>query len=141
MIGFSVVYISTAIFLYSLDIGDASLVYANIVNLSARIVYCLAFVIQFFAKSSPPQSFQWTQVIPSWKLLAVFGLSATLIRISENLLGVIQIVEKEGRFALFKTPILIHVALGATLAIVCILVWWVSVGRYLSLPGRERKIE
>lgn len=140
MIGFSVVYISTAIFLYSLDIGDASLVYANVVNLSARIVYCLAFDIQFFAKSSPPQSFQWTQVIPSWKLLAVFGLSATLIRISENLLGVIQIVEK-GRFALFKTPILIHVALGATLAIVCILVWWVSVGRYLSLPGRGRKIE
>lgn len=141
MIGFSVVYISTAIFLYSLDIGDASLVYANVINLSARILYCLAFVMQFFARSSPPQSFQWTQVIPSWKLLAVFGLSATLIRISENLLGVIQTVEREGRFALFNIPILIHIALGATLAIVCILVWWLSVGRSLSLPGRERKIE
>ncbi|KIK09519.1 hypothetical protein K443DRAFT_644720 [Laccaria amethystina LaAM-08-1] len=58
MIGFSVVYISTAIFLYSLDIGDASLVYANVINLSARILYCLAFVMQFFAKSSPPQTFQ-----------------------------------------------------------------------------------
>lgn len=138
MIGFSVVYISTAIFLYSLDIGDASLVYANVINLSARIIYCLAFVVQFFAKSSPPQSFRWTQAIPSWKLLAVFGLSATLIRISENFLGVIQIVEREGRFALFKTPILTHVALGATLTIVCILAWWVSVGRFLSLPGRDK---
>ena len=141
MIGFSVIYISTAIFLYSLDIGDASLVYANVINLSARIVYCLTFVIQFFAKSSPPQSFRWTQVIPSWKLLAVSGLSATLIRTSEIFLGVIQIVEREGRFALFSTAILIHVALGATLAIVCVLVWWLSIGRFLSLPGREHKIE
>ncbi|EEB87561.1 hypothetical protein MPER_15048, partial [Moniliophthora perniciosa FA553] len=43
MIVFSTIYISSAIALYKQGFGDVSLVYANIINLSARIIYVLIF--------------------------------------------------------------------------------------------------
>ncbi|KAF8645628.1 hypothetical protein AX16_007710 [Volvariella volvacea WC 439] len=51
---FSVIYISSAITFYNFGIGDSSLVYANIINLGARIIYALRFASVFFSTHLRP---------------------------------------------------------------------------------------
>ncbi|KAF5326076.1 hypothetical protein D9611_000906 [Ephemerocybe angulata] len=92
MFGFSVIYVSTAMLFYRLGLGDVSLIYANTVNLSARIIYCLAFASRFFGASSssaaspttsearvPAVHFGISSLIPSIPFLAASGLVAGLV--------------------------------------------------------------
>lgn len=139
MVGFSFIYISAAIRLYGLDLGDASLVYANIINLSARIAYSLRFVNKFYTKNAS-EAFQWTNALPSWHLCLVTGLSAVLIYMDNKRLEVSSILKINGRSAMLNTSVLFHIGLGGALAVACLLSWWISSGRYLSLL-RRRKTE
>jgi oligosaccharide translocation protein RFT1 len=149
MIGFSAIYITAALLLYRAGLGDASLVYANIVNLSARIVYCLRFTIRFFFLSSSSVStatstplFTWRSVLPSSSLCLASAVSAVLVWASERRLGALGIAAQHGRGALLHPRVIAHVGVGGVLALGCLAVWWRTSGRYLgAIPLRRTKVE
>ncbi|TFK37659.1 Rft protein-domain-containing protein [Crucibulum laeve] len=138
MIGFSVVYISAAVTLYGLGFGDASLVYANIINLSVRIMYCLQFSRGFFNRHGAQQAFRTSNALPSAYFATSCGLSAVIIWFNANRSRIQQVVESKGRTALFNPAVLFHVALGGSLGMICLLIWWIKAGRSLSLPGHAK---
>ena len=141
MIVFSAIYIGSAIAFYTLGMGDASLVYANIVNLSARIVYSLRYATDFF---NEPNStlFRWRNTLPSRGLCVVSALSAAVIQLSQRRLEADKIASQLGKRALFNSSVLLHVGVSGSLALVCLGTWWRTSGRYLSLFSfRRDKVE
>ncbi|KAH9477026.1 Oligosaccharide translocation protein RFT1 [Psilocybe cubensis] len=166
MVAFSFLYILSAITLYRTGFGDTALVYANILNLSARIVYTLRFASRFFdaqesasiaaSKSTPTskydtpsvtpspssqtqaQLFNWRTTLPPLSLLTVLAISAVVIRLSARRLGLdISVSSRSnslpgGKLALLLSPpVLIHIALGGALGLLCLFTWWRSTGRDL----------
>jgi len=142
MIAFSVIYILATICLYRLGLGDASLVYANILNLSARITYCLHFVSTYFTNQDSLQhAFCWSDALPSWTLCITCTLSAVLLRLSRKQLDVERLATDLGRSAILNKSVLLHVGIGVALAITCLGAWWKSSGQYLDLSVRRSKKE
>ena len=140
MIAFSVIYILATICLYRLGVGDASLVYANILNLSARITYCLHFVSTYFVnQSSQKHTFRWSDVLPSSTLCITCILSAILLHLSQKQLDAERLAADLGRFAILNKSVLLHVGIGAALGATCLAVWWKSSGRYLTLSIQRSK--
>lgn len=133
MVGFSFIYISAAIGLYGFGFGDASLVYANIINLSVRIAYSLGFVREFYTKNNASESFLWTNALPSWHLFLITGLSALSVYLNNKRLDISGILKTNGRLAILNTSVLFHIVLGSILAVACLLSWWVSARAYLLL--------
>ncbi|EKM74897.1 hypothetical protein AGABI1DRAFT_132740 [Agaricus bisporus var. burnettii JB137-S8] len=76
MIVFSLTFISAAVLLYRFGFGDASLVYANIINLIARIIFAVVFTRSFFMEKGSTISFR--RAVPSYSLifssLAMWGV-------------------------------------------------------------------
>ncbi|KAF8797724.1 RTF domain-containing protein [Phlegmacium glaucopus] len=142
MIGFSVIYILATICLYRLGLGDASLVYANIFNLSARITYCLHFVSTYFTnQGSQQRAFRWSDALPSWSLSITCALSSVLLRLSRKQFNAERLATDLGRSAILDKFVLLHVGFGVALAITCLGTWWKSSGRYLDLSVRRSKKE
>lgn len=120
MIIFSGIYIFAVILFYQQGFGDTSLVYANIVNLSARILYARRFIFRYFSS----QHIRWRQEIaPSNALCFLSALSWAVLNYTGRLFG----VEEAG---LFSSKTIIHVGLGGLLALVNVGVWWYTTGKY-----------
>jgi oligosaccharide translocation protein RFT1 len=134
MIGFSAIYIGSAIVFYSVDLGDASLVYANVVNLSARIIYSLRYATNFFNKPKIP-IFRWQDTLPSRSLWVVSGLSAAVIQLSRRRLKADEIASHLGKRALLNSSVLLHVGVCGSLALLCLGTWWRTSGMYLSFSS------
>ncbi|KAF8064105.1 Rft protein-domain-containing protein [Lyophyllum atratum] len=134
MAAFSVFYIMAAVTFFRLGLGDAALVYANILNLSVRIIYTATFITSFFAHRGARRLLQWKAVLPSTPFLLSVSVSAILIRISGNLLKIETMTNNAGRISLTRTPVLLHIGSGAVLGLANVGVWWISSGRHLSLP-------
>ena len=145
MVAFSIIYILATICLYHLGLGDTSLVYANILNLSARITYCLHFVSTYFANQySQQHAFRRLDALPSWILCITCTLSAILIHLSKKQLDAEHLAAELGRSAILNKSVLLHVGIGITLSITCLWVWWRTwrlSGRYLGLSVRHGKKE
>lgn len=135
MAAFSIIYTSTALAFYGIGFGDVSLVYANIVNLSARIVYCAMFVSSYFTTENATPM-RWNDLRPRWHVMLTTLLSATSIWYSDRILGATEVVRSHGRSALLTLPVIMHVGLGGILALACVATWWMASGRILTLPGR-----
>lgn len=133
MASFSVIYVSTAIVLYSFGIGDASLVYANILNLTLRIVYCAHFTSAFFTKCDAREVLRWSNILPRWPVLLVAVGSILALRVSEQALGALSVIEKGGLRALVEAPVVLHIGLGGSLALICLGTWWLTTGRHLTV--------
>lgn len=141
MILFTLVYISSAIALYRFDLGDAALVYANIINLSARIIYALHFCQTFFANHDASQMLRWRNVLPPWTLVSGLVISALAVNLGETVFGATEIVQREGRTGIVRRPVLLHIALGGVLAISC-MGWWAWTARaFLPVPRRWNKVK
>jgi oligosaccharide translocation protein RFT1 len=140
MAGFSTIYISAAITLYALGFGDASLVYANTINLSARIVYSLHFISSYFRFHQTGNILTWKKLMPSLQLILFSLLSTFIIKYHAHKRDISNIVSAGGRIALLNIPVMTHVGLGGLLALVCIFTWWISSGRFL-IPARRVKTE
>lgn len=141
MIGFSAIYIGSAISFYAFGLGDASLVYANIVNLSARIVYSLRYATNFFNEPNAPL-FRWQDTLPSRSLCVVSALSAVVIQLSQMRLKADKIASQLGKRALLNSSVLLHVGVCGLLALMCLGTWWRTSGRYLSFSSfRRDKVE
>ncbi|TFK20446.1 Rft-1-domain-containing protein [Coprinopsis marcescibilis] len=141
MIFFSVVYVSATILFYRLGLGDASLIYANILNLSARIGYCIHFASQFFAKSSPPVRLNWKAALPPPLFIVLAAISSLLVRFSRYRLGIDNALRSSGRTAIFLPRTLAHIGFGGALALACVGVWWITQGRSLVSRIRHAKVD
>ncbi|KAF9269362.1 Rft-1-domain-containing protein [Marasmius fiardii PR-910] len=133
MLVFSIIYITSAIGLYKRNYGDVSLVYANIINLSARIVYVLNFVASFVrrhghgaARGAGAESVNWRQVWPSTSLCVALLVSFAVVRGSEFQWRSMEVVQAQGRTAVFRKEVVAHVGTGGLLALICLWVWWKS---------------
>jgi oligosaccharide translocation protein RFT1 len=136
MAAFSVVYMSTALAFYGIGFGDASLVYANIINLSARIFYCAVFVSSYFASGNNPM--RWNNVRPRWHVLLAMVVSGIIIWYSDRTLGASEEVRSHGRAAVLSLTVILHMGLGGILLLACIATWWIASGRFLTLPRRMK---
>lgn len=141
MVAFSIIYILATICFYRLGLGDTSLVYANILSLSARITYCLHFVSTYFAKQRSQHAFRRLDALPPWTLCIVCILSAVLSHLSKKQLDAERLAAELGRSAILNKSVLLHVGVGIALTITCLWVWWRSSGRYLDLSVRFGKKE
>jgi len=137
MIAFSATFILSAIFLYHLHLGDVSLVYANTINLCARIAYCLVFLSKYF-NSSSSKLFRWYDCIPPLRLWFVFGASGILVYISERHFEANKLVSQLGRKAMVNVSVQCHVAIGFSLASMCLWIWWITSGRYINIALRRK---
>ncbi|KAI6019713.1 Rft protein-domain-containing protein [Pisolithus orientalis] len=126
MFAYSGVYILAAISFYKLGFGDASLVYANIINLSARILFTTAFTFRYFTKhlNSPP--FGVADIFPDWRFLGAVAVSCTVVSVNESRQRIVEL--SRGR-TLFSVPVLLHILLGASMGLLCVAVWWFTTGR------------
>jgi len=136
MLGFSAIYILSATALYNLGFGDTALVYANIVNLTARIWYTAFFILTYFGQRMKSSPFRPTDLSPNWKFLVVVGLSYGVISFNEARQHVVEYVQLLGRRALVSMLVLFHVALGGSMGLICVGIWWMTSGK--QLVARER---
>ncbi|KIM90067.1 hypothetical protein PILCRDRAFT_2299 [Piloderma croceum F 1598] len=140
MAGFSIIYISTAIGLYAQGFGDTSLVYANIINLSGRIVYALQFISSYFRSHHAGHLLRWKDIMPLPRLIFLAVLSSFVIHYHGHKRDISGIVKAGGKTALLDISVVTHVGLGGGLALISITIWWMSSGRLL-VPSRHAKIE
>lgn len=140
MAGFSIIYISAAIGLYVQGFGDTSLVYANIINLSGRIVYALQFISSYFRSHHAGNLLRWKDIMPLPRLIFLAVLSSFVVHYHGHKRDISGIVKAGGKRALLDISVVTHVGLGGGLALICIIIWWMSSGRIL-VPSRHAKTE
>ena len=126
MASFSLIFIVGAITMYKLGLGDASLVYANILNLSARIAYALHFISSYFQAHSCQDCLKWRSVIPQKRLIVVSVLSLLIVLINSDRSNATDIVRAGGKVAFLQSEVIGHIALGAILCLASVAVWWLS---------------
>lgn len=131
MAGFSIIFITAAIGLYALGLGDASLVYANIINLSARIAYSLHFISSYFKSHHAGELLRWKNVIPSRYVIASSLVSLLIIHYHERKWNISAVVDPGGHLVFLCIPVLMHIGLGGLLCLICVAIWWYISGRYL----------
>ncbi|KAF9078048.1 Rft protein-domain-containing protein [Rhodocollybia butyracea] len=141
MVLFTLLYTTSAVALYRLQLGDVALVYANIINLSARIIYAWRFSNTFFIRNTGNTGnlLKWEDVLPPWSLVLGLAASALAIRSSEMVFGATEIVQREGRMGILRRPVVLHVALGGILAVLCLGGWAWSARRFLSMRWKKTK--
>ncbi|KAF9561580.1 Rft-1-domain-containing protein [Agrocybe pediades] len=141
MVGFSVIYIFAAIFLYHFGFGDASLVYANIFNLAVRIIYSFSFTTDFFITFHRSSTLRWRDILPPRTLCVACGVSALVIQASARHFHVDATLKKLGKASLLNRDVLCHLGVGTSLGMLCVLTWWMSSGRCLIIDYSRRKSE
>ncbi|KAJ7491225.1 Rft-1-domain-containing protein [Mycena latifolia] len=143
MAAFSVIYIGAAIQLYGWNFGDTALVYANIINLSARIAYAVHFASVFFSAQGARSSLSWWKVFPGWRLCIACCLSWVVVRQSERRLEVLETVAHAGAgiLVLMNKRVLVHIATGGALGCISLATWWFTEGRHLILSRPRAKTD
>jgi len=131
MAAFSTIFITTTISLYALGFGDVSLVYANIINLSARIAYSLRFIFSYFKSHNAEELLRWKDTIPSRSLIASSSISFLMIHYHERRWNIFAVVNTGTQMDLMSVPVLMHIGLGVLLGLTCVAIWWCLSGRYL----------
>ncbi|KAJ2920988.1 hypothetical protein H1R20_g16105, partial [Candolleomyces eurysporus] len=140
MFAFSVIYISAAVMLYRLGFGDVSLIYANTVNLAARILYCLSFASRFFVAKERSVNFGVWQLVPPIPFLVASAAASLLIKLSASWLGVEATLKSVGKYAVFQKNVLLHVGVGGSLGVSCLAIWlFLSRRRIAALVRRSKK--
>jgi oligosaccharide translocation protein RFT1 len=129
LVGFSIAFILSAIGFYTSDFGDVSLVYANIINLSARIIYAAQYASTFFKRNKTAHS--WKTSIPTWHFLLAATISYLAISMTDIHHQAVLLVRTEGRRAVFSKIVIFHLAQGVGLGLCCVVTWWITSGRYL----------
>ncbi len=134
---FSVLFITAAISLYRLGAGDASLVYANILNLLARIIFAVLFTKTFFASKGGRNLVSVRDILPSFHLLFVSFVVWGSVAYDGRSRDVERIVRLTGKRSLLEASVVQHIGIGSALAVVWLSYWWVSSGRRKSWRRRS----
>jgi oligosaccharide translocation protein RFT1 len=114
MMVFSLGFICTAVGSNKAGFGDSGLVYANISNLCARVIYCWIFTKRYFGSRGSDISLRDT--IPPTVVLGVFTASAIVTRWSWKMHEGIELGILQQRN---------HLAVGVTCLAVCLGTWFV----------------
>jgi len=133
MVAFSLVFIVAAIMFYRLGFGDASLVYANMVNLLARIVFAVLFTKSFFASRGTGNVISVRRVLPSPYLVLISLAMRGVVAYDGRWRNIGIIIGMQGRGSLLHVEVIRHVGVGSALAVVWLSYWWMSSGRSKSL--------
>jgi oligosaccharide translocation protein RFT1 len=137
MVVFSLMFVAAAISLYRLGFGDASLVYANIVNLIARIVFAVGFAKSFFeGKEGGKGLVSVRRALPSFGLVGLSFVCWVVVAVDGKRRDVERVVSVEGRRSLLSGDVVQHVGIGSALAVVWLSYWWMSSGRKRNLRPR-----
>jgi oligosaccharide translocation protein RFT1 len=142
MFAFSIIYVSAALMLYRLGFGDVSLIYANTINLAARILYCLSFASRFFTVKDSERSvnFGLWQLVPPIPFLIASAAASLLVRISASQLDVPATLKNAGKYAVFQKNVLAHVGVGGLSGVSCLIIWlYMSRRRVAALVRRSKK--
>lgn len=134
MSAFSLIYMAAAVAFYRAGMGDASLVYANIINLSTRIAYAIHFISRFFEDKGNRELLRWRDALPGWKLCVSCCVSAAAVAI-----GRLTVEGKE--VALFSWKVMAYVGLGGSMGLICLGTWWMTEGRAIVARRRHVKSE
>ncbi len=121
---FSVIYTSLAVTLYRLGVGDASLVYANMINLAARIAYAMIFISSFFKRRGSPELLRWTALIPKALFCGTLGGSFGLLRLLYRQLSIERIIEENGRASLLNRNVVVFILTGGFFGLVSLGILW-----------------
>ena len=78
MIGFSIIFVFAAYLFNQLGFGDSGLVYANVLNLCLRAVYCWIFAKRYFGERG--MSFGFGATVPPRGVLGAFSWSYLVTR-------------------------------------------------------------
>ncbi|KAF8628585.1 hypothetical protein AX17_005981 [Amanita inopinata Kibby_2008] len=134
---FSALYITAAVVSYKFTtIGDASLVYANIANLAARIAYCIHFTTTYYSYHHSQQLLSWSKAIPRMPFILATVASGVFVNASK---GTVRLaVSDSGLALLFRTDMIMHIGLGALLAAGCLSIWWKTQTMHLPLNLRKK---
>ncbi|KAL4261502.1 Oligosaccharide translocation protein RFT1 [Pleurotus pulmonarius] len=155
---FSLLYVLSSLVFYSyFRLGDAALIYANIVNLLARIAFCLSFVRAFFrdqyrgrvsagaagaagpkAGEVNPFAFRAGEWLPDPRVVAACVLSYAVLS-SPALVPPPPATTSSPMRHLLSKAVLGYVGIGGVLGLGCLYVWWATAGRVLKITfGGER---
>lgn len=119
---FSSLYIASAVSFYKFaHLGDASLVYANIMNLTARIAYCVHFANTYYSSCRSRHLLSWWKAIPRVPFLLSIISSGTLVRLDTRTMMLSS--TERGIGLLFRMDLIMHICYGLVLALACIGVW------------------
>ncbi|PFH48862.1 hypothetical protein AMATHDRAFT_64553 [Amanita thiersii Skay4041] len=135
---FSALYISTAVAFYRFTtLGDASLVYANIINLSARIAYCIHFTSRYYSSNNSKQILSWPRASPPIPFLLATVVSGWMVRMNSQ---EIQVAESDlGLRFLFRRGTISHIGYGAALSVICLSIWWKTQAHFISMTLPRKK--
>ncbi|KAG0706405.1 Rft protein-domain-containing protein [Suillus ampliporus] len=129
LVAFSITFLLSAVGFYASGFGDVSLVYANIINLAARIVYAAQYASTFFDRNKTTHG--WKTSMPTWQFLLAAVISYLAISMTEIHDRAVLLVQTEGRRAILSVVVISHLAQGVGMGLCCIATWWVTSGRYL----------
>lgn len=135
MVAFSLAFIAAAISLYRLGFGDASLVYANMINLLARIVFAVLFTKSFFAGRGAGNLISIRRVLPSLSLVFISLVMRGVVAYDGRRRNIRIIVDTQGRSSLLHVEVIRHVGIGSALAIVWLSYWWWVSSERRKTPG------
>lgn len=137
MVVFSLIFIVAAVLFYRLGFGDASLVYANMVNLLARIVFAVLFAKSFFARRKAGNLISIRRALPSRYLVLISLAMRGVVAYDGRRRNIGKIVGMQGRSSLLHVEVIRHVGIGSALAVVWLSYWWMSSGRRKSLQPQS----
>ncbi|KAH7905716.1 Rft protein-domain-containing protein [Hygrophoropsis aurantiaca] len=138
MVAFSIIYIVSAMTFYNLHLGDTSLVYANIINLVARICYTSQFISAYLKRHRGARELTWWTAMPRWQFILMSMISLSAIVYNARRAGVEEIVALNGQRALLNPTVVLHVSLGIGLGILCLVTWWATTGKHLFSATRSK---
>ncbi|KAL5503877.1 RFT1 [Sanghuangporus vaninii] len=128
MAGASAVYITLTVALYSFGgLGDTAVVYANIANSGARILYCVEFISALVQKHTTAEHrikmLSWKDVVPPISVMLSFAFAGLVTRLSARLFKVEAIARSVGRGVLRSRPCILHLGVGASCGLALLAVW------------------
>ncbi|KAM6501853.1 Rft-1 domain containing protein [Amanita muscaria] len=122
---FSALYTAIAVAFYRFtSLGDTSLVYANIINLAARIGYCIHFTNMYYSKFRHRHLLSWSETLPPRPFALATLLSGVLLRTLVDIP-----VSSKGLALLLRKDVISSIVCGGLLALACASMWW-----RLSIP-------
>lgn len=135
MAGFSLIFVlATAVF-YRLGLQDVSLIYANMVNLTSRIIFASRFIKGYFDDRQAGSFIRWSSSFPKATFIATSLLARAILYLArpKSIEGRVRIALIE----LMKMDMVLYILIAASLASACAGLWWFQTGRRLVLPTRR----
>ena len=126
MAGASGAYLALAISLYRFGrLGDSAIVYANIANLMARIIYCSIFIRRFTSKVGPSagSGLKWSRTIPAVPVVFSCVVAGLVTRFSERSLQIDALAASAGRSALMTRVVAMHFSIGLISGLIILAIW------------------